>query len=100
MTSARRFLASLLRRAADRLEPPRPQPPQPKIGGLDLSEEEDAHRSDAALGLVENNVIGWVLVSLREERGITRIQIKGFVPKNAYAAFAETMRRIKAALER
>jgi len=94
------LLAKLLRRIADRLDPPGQPPRQPDLGGLDLTSEEGAHRSEAALGLMDDNVTGWVQVVLHHrDKDRDGISIEGFVPKDAYAAFAETMRRVEGVLD-
>lgn len=95
----RKRLASLLRTVADRLAPPEPPPPPPDPGGIDLTQEDGDHRSKAALGLVDGNVVGWLLITLRDQGDATgAISIHGFVPKYAYAAYAETLRRVESTL--
>jgi hypothetical protein len=106
MTSARRLLARLLRNLADRVDRPRPLPQPPDAADFDLTAEEDAHRSEAALGLLDKSVLGWLLIELRsgpprEQGGLKgSIKIHGFVPKYSYAAFVATMNRVIGALER
>lgn len=116
----RKRLASLLRTAADQLDPPsvqvigtatqdaQPGEPvearlsQPEPTALDLTEENDSRRSEAALEMVDPDVKGWLLFLLRDPGDGHRftMHFKGFVPKNAYRGFAETLRRVILVLER
>ncbi len=100
-----RLLASILRHLADRLDPPLPPPQPPERGEFDFTQEEDDHRSKAALGLMDKGLLGWLLIELRtgppQEQGGLKgsISIHGFVPKYAYPAYAATLRRVLGTLE-
>lgn len=82
------IVATILRGLADRLDPPPPLPPRPVV------DDDDDDRQTAALGLLDPEVVAWVLCEVRRNGPVSDVVLKGNVPPMLWLHIASTLRRV------
>lgn len=93
------MIGGLLRSLADRIDPPKPDPRARMPVEVDShqcvfsDEHMDNQRRDDALGLMDVECRGYVLLQLRDEHGYLRIAPSFAVPEEAWPAMKETLAR-------
>lgn len=94
------MIGGVLRAIADRIDPPKPDPrskmpvPAPDPFKAIFNDEHiDEQRRDDALGLMDPECCGYVLLQLRNEHGYLRIHPSFAVPEEAWPAMKVTLAR-------